>query len=281
MALVKMSKLLKAAKNKNSGCATFSVYNLESLMGIMHAAEELHVPVILQLAEKRFSTAPLSLVGPMLINAAKESDLDIAVHLDHGCTFEAIQTALDMGFTSVMYDGSMLSFAQNVENTKRVCEMASKYGADVEAELGLMGVSEDGEDDYGIKWTEPEEAVKFVEQTHVNALAIAVGNQHGSYMEAPDLQFQIIEEIRKRMPEQILALHGGSGISDEDFRQCVKSGITKINIATALLEKEVNEGKQYLLQSCNPNYYELNQKFVNAAYEVAKHHIQVFNDAGI
>lgn len=279
MALVKMSKLLNAAKKKCVGCGSFSIYNMESLMGVIRAAEELHTPVILQLAEKRFSTAPLSLVGPMMISAAERSDLDIAVHLDHGCSFEAIQQALDMGFTSVMYDGSMLPFDENVEYSQKTMEMAHRYDADVEAELGMMGVSEDGERDYGMKWTNPADAVRFIEKTHVDALALAIGNQHGAYKEEPDLQFGIVEKVRERMPEQILVLHGGSGISDDKFQHCIKSGITKINIATAILNQEMQTGKGYFQQANTPNYYDLNKQFVDAAYEVALHHIQVFNFA--
>lgn len=279
MALVKMSKLLNAAKKKDVGCGSFSIYNMESLMGVVQAAEELQTPVILQLAEKRFSTAPLSLVGPMMISAAERSDLDIAVHLDHGCSFEAIQQALDMGFTSVMYDGSMLPFELNVEHSQKAVELARRYDADVEAELGRMGVSEDGDENYGVKWTDPADAVRFIEQTHVDALALAIGNQHGDYKEAPDLQFGIVEKVRECMPEQILVLHGGSGISDSEFQHCIRSGITKINIATAILNREIQNGKGYLLRVDMPNYYDLNKKFVDAAYEVAAHHIQVFNFA--
>lgn len=277
MPLVKMGKLLKAAKEKNIGCGSFSIYSMESLMGTIRAAEELQTSVILQLAEKRFSTAPLSLVGPMMISAAEHSNLDIAVHLDHGCSFGVIQQALDMGFTSVMYDGSMLSFDENVEYTQRTMELAGRYGADVEAELGMMGVSEDGRENYGTKWTDPAAAVRFVEKTHVDALALAIGNQHGNYKETPDLQFGIIEKVRKEMPEQILVLHGGSGIPDDEFQQCIRSGITKVNIATAILNHEIQEGKRYLLEAAAPNYYDLNSELVNAAYEVVAHHIRVFN----
>jgi fructose-bisphosphate aldolase class II len=213
----------------------------------------------------------------MMINAAKTSKVDIAVHLDHGSSYEVIERALNMGFTSVMYDGSTEPFEVNIEKTRRIKKLAENFGADVEAELGLVGRSEGGETDHGICCTVPEDAKIFAEQTGVDALAIAIGNQHGNYPAAPQLRFDILREIHSLIPEQILVLHGGSGISDDDFRRCIKEGIGKVNIATAILNEMVKEAKQYLAHVENANYYEMNRKMVEGAYRAVKHHIQVFN----
>lgn len=277
MGLVKMSDLMKTARQRGIGCGSFSVYSMEALMGALKAAEETETPIIIQLAEARFQTAPFELVGPMMINAARHSDIDIAVHLDHGSSLDVIARALDMGFTSVMYDGSARPFKENAENTKRVKKMAEAYGADVEAELGLVGRSEGGGPDYGIQCTVPSDAKAFVEETGVEALAVAIGNQHGNYPTAPQLRFDILRDIHEIIPEQPLVLHGGSGISDSGFQQCIRNGILKINIATAILNEMVAEAGSYLKQGGDSNYYELNRRMVAGACRTVMHHIHVFN----
>ena len=142
MALVKMKDLLRRAEEKNIGCGAFSVGNMEMVRGAIRAAEELDTPIILQIAEVRLKNSPLHLMGPMMVQAAKEAKVDVAVHLDHGLTFETVDKALELGFTSVMLDASTLPFEENIARVKAVVEKARKYGATVEAELGLVGGSE-------------------------------------------------------------------------------------------------------------------------------------------
>lgn len=139
MALVRMKTLLENAAKNNRGCGAFSVGNMEMVKGAVRAAEELNTPIILQIAEVRLKHSPLDLMGPMMVQAAKSAKVDVAVHLDHGLTFETVQRALELGFTSVMLDASTLPFEENIANTKKVVELAAKYGATVEAELGLVG----------------------------------------------------------------------------------------------------------------------------------------------
>ena len=139
MALVKMKDLLRRAEEKNIGCGAFSVGNMEMVRGAIRAAEELDTPIILQIAEVRLKNSPLHLMGPMMVQAAKEAKVDVAVHLDHGLTFETVDKALELGFTSVMLDASTLPFEENIARVKAVVEKARKYGATVEAELGLVG----------------------------------------------------------------------------------------------------------------------------------------------
>ena len=181
MALVKMKTLLENAAKNNRGCGAFSVGNMEMVKGAVRAAEELNTPIILQIAEVRLKHSPLDLMGPMMVQAAKSAKVDVAVHLDHGLTFETVQRALELGFTSVMLDASTLPFEENIANTKKVVELAAKYGATVEAELGLVGGSEDGSCDHGIRCTDPDDAKVFAEKTGIDALAVATGNAHGEY----------------------------------------------------------------------------------------------------
>ncbi len=275
MALVKMTDLMKRAAQRGTGVGTFSAYSMEDLIGILRAAEETRVPVIIQLAEGRFKTAPLELVGPMMVNAAKVSDLDIAVHLDHASTFAVMERALELGFTSIMYDGSAKPFEENIANTRKAKEIARRYGADIEAELGLVGKSESGEEDYGVMYTVPEDAKTFAKETGVDALAVAIGNQHGNYRAEPKLRFDILEEIHALIPETPLVLHGGSGISDADFQRCIRSGIRKVNVATALLNNIMAESKDYLTGG-GKSFYEMSARMADGAYRSAKHHIEVF-----
>ena len=166
--------------------------NMEMVRGAVQAAEELNTPIILQIAEVRLPNSPLELMGPMMIQAAKEASVDIAVHLDHGLTMETVKKALELGFTSVMFDGSRKPFEENISCTREVVELAKQYGATVEAELGLVGGSEDGKSDHGIRCTDPEDAVVFCEKTGVDALAVAIGNAHGDYPVAPQLAFDVL-----------------------------------------------------------------------------------------
>jgi len=277
MSIVSTKELLCSARKQGKGVGSFSVYDIDALIGAIKAAEDLNTPIIIQLAEPRFKTAPLHYVGAAMLGAAKNAKVDIAVHLDHGITFATLREALAMGFTSVMYDGSTLDFQENVKNTKQMIEFASPYKATTEAELGRVGKGEDGLVDYGVIYTEPQAAVKFVEETNVDALAIAIGNKHGNYKGEPNLQFDILQLIHSLLPEQFLVLHGGSGISDSDFQKCIRLGITKINIATATCNAITKAAKAYT-STANPlDFYHMHEKFSEAAYEIVKHHIRVFN----
>ena len=231
MALVKMKDLLKRAEEKNIGCGAFSVGNMEMVKGAIRAAEELETPIILQIAEVRLKNSPLHLMGPMMVQAAKEAKVDVAVHLDHGLTFETVDKALELGFTSVMLDASTLPFEENIAKVKTVVEKAQKYGATVEAELGLVGGSEDGSCDHGIRCTDPDDAVVYARETGIDALAVAIGNAHGNYPVAPTLAFDVLEKIHEKV-DIPLVLHGGSGITDKDFQRAISLGIRKVNIAT-------------------------------------------------
>ena len=277
MALVKMKDLLRRAEEKNIGCGAFSVGNMEMVRGAIRAAEELDTPIILQIAEVRLKNSPLHLMGPMMVQAAKEAKVDVAVHLDHGLTFETVDKALELGFTSVMLDASTLPFEENIARVKAVVEKARKYGATVEAELGLVGGSEDGSCDHGIRCTDPDDAVVYARETGIDALAVAIGNAHGNYPVAPTLAFDVLEKIHEKV-DIPLVLHGGSGITDKDFQRSISLGIRKVNIATASFNSLTAHVEKYMESTDKHNFFDLNEAMVQGTYENVKRHILVFNE---
>ena len=277
MALVKMKDLLRRAEEKNIGCGAFSVGNMEMVRGAIRAAEELDTPIILQIAEVRLKNSPLHLMGPMMVQAAKEAKVDVAVHLDHGLTFETVDKALELGFTSVMLDASTLPFEENIARVKAVVEKARKYGATVEAELGLVGGSEDGSCDHGIRCTAPDDAVVYARETGIDALAVAIGNAHGNYPVAPTLAFDVLEKIHEKV-DIPLVLHGGSGITDKDFQRAISLGIRKVNIATASFNSLTAHVEKYMESTDKHNFFDLNEAMVQGTYENVKRHILVFNE---
>lgn len=277
MALVKMKDLLRRAEEKNIGCGAFSVGNMEMVRGAIRAAEELDTPIILQIAEVRLKNSPLHLMGPMMVQAAKEAKVDVAVHLDHGLTFETVDKALELGFTSVMLDASTLPFEENIARVKAVVEKARKYGATVEAELGLVGGSEDGSCDHGIRCTDPDDAVVYARETGIDALAVAIGNAHGNYPVAPTLAFDVLEKIHEKV-DIPLVLHGGSGITDKDFQKAISLGIRKVNIATASFNSLTAHVEKYMESTDKHNFFDINEAMVQGTYENVKKHILVFNE---
>ena len=276
MALVTMKTLLEQAQAERRGVGAFSVGNMEMVKGAVQAAEELGTPIILQIAEVRLKHSPLHLMGPMMVQAAKEAGVDIAVHLDHGLTIGTVRQALELGFTSVMYDSSTHPFEENIGRTREVAELAKAYGATVEAELGLVGGSEDGSCDHGIRCTDPRDAKIFCERTGVDALAVAIGNAHGNYPVAPKLAFDVLEQIHAETEGLPLVLHGGSGITDEDFQTAIRKGIVKVNIATASFNRLMERTEEYMQTEGAHNYFSLNEAMVRGTYENVKHHIEVF-----
>ncbi|MGI6108540.1 MAG: class II fructose-bisphosphate aldolase [Eubacteriaceae bacterium] len=233
--LVTLNEILNVPEGQAVGA--FDVTGLPELRAIIDAAEEAQVPVILSLAELHFGIAPLELIAPSMMEAARAASVPVCVHLDHGVNLETVQKALDLGFTSVMYDGSALPYEQNIANTRASVEMAKKTGASVEAELGRMQSDEGhtGKIDQDLKpedyYTVPSEAQDFVDKTGVDALAISFGTAHGVYKAEPKLDFDRIAQIKEATGIP-LVMHGGSGVSDDDYRKVIHAGINKINYYT-------------------------------------------------
>ncbi|WP_294953465.1 class II fructose-bisphosphate aldolase [uncultured Eubacterium sp.] len=273
--LVNMKELLKDAQDGNYAVGSFSVANMEMVLGVLKAARELSAPVILQIAEVRLKQSPLEIIGPLMVAAAENADTPVAVHFDHGKTEEKIKQALDLGFTSVMFDGSHLPLDENIATTKRIIDIAGKYNASVEAEIGCVGGSEDGSEDIAINCTKPQDAVRFEAETGVDALAIAIGNAHGNYKDVPKLRFDILQKVNE-ITNTPLVLHGGTGISPDDFVKCSKNGIKKINIATATFDCVEQSVRQAYEQDAINGYYDLHLAEIDGAYQNAKKHIMIF-----
>lgn len=277
MSLVTMKALLEEAEQQNKAVGAFSVGNMEMVMGAVRAAQALETPIILQIAEVRLPNSPLELMGPMMLAAAENATVDIAVHLDHGLKAETVAKALDIGFTSVMFDGSQLPLQKNIEAVKNIVCLASDYDATVEAELGVVGGNEGDGKKHEVLCTNPADAVRFYQETGVDALAVAIGNAHGNYPHLPELRFDVLEEIHKAV-DIPLVLHGGTGITPEMFRRCIALGVRKINIATASFDALAAYTKAYCdNKPGKPNYFELSACAAEGVYQNVYKHIQIFN----
>jgi fructose-bisphosphate aldolase class II len=272
--LVNMRDLLADARVGGYAVGSFSVANMEMVLGVLQAAEELRAPVILQIAEVRLRQSPLELIGPLMVAAARQASVPVAVHFDHGKTEKKIGQALELGFTSVMFDGSHLPLDENIAETCRIIEMARPYGAAVEAEIGCVGGSEDGSEEIAMHCTDPADAVRFEQETGVDALAIAIGNAHGNYKATPKLRFDILAQVAEDTHTP-LVLHGGTGISPEDFRRCAQTGIQKINIATATFDSVEQTVRGAYDAGAIGGYYDL-----QGAYKNAHRHILIFGTDG-
>ena len=238
--LVTMKSIHKLAEARKIAVGAFNITSLEGIQAVLGAAEETGQPVILQFAPVHESIIPITVIGPIMVLMAENAAVPVAVHLDHGDDFNKLKQALDMGFTSVMYDGSALPFEENAAGTKIAVELAAAYGASVEGEIGAMGREEflsvgEGEENEAEEscYTDPDQAETFVSITGIDALACSFGTVHGLYLKKPSLDLDRISRIRKKVALPIV-MHGGSGISDEDFRQCINRGVRKINYYTYL-----------------------------------------------
>lgn len=235
--LVTLKEVLEIAEEKKIAVGSFNTPNLEAIQAVVEAAEELDLPVILQFAECHEPWISLEWIGPVMLDRAKKASVPVCVHLDHGETLEYVQRALDLGFTGIMYDGSVLPYEENLANTKAAVAMAAKTGASVEAELGSMGKRESGagdvqgEDETKI-YTDPELAKAFVEETGIDALACSFGTTHGIYLTAPKLDFDVVKNVRALTNDIPVVMHGGSGVSEEEFHKSIAAGVRKVNYFT-------------------------------------------------
>ncbi len=275
--LVSMKSLLIDADKHNQAVGAFSVGNMEMIMGVIRAAEEADAPVIIQIAEKRLNNSPFELIAPMMVAAADKAKVNVAVHLDHGLTFDCVYKALQYGFTSVMLDYSLKPFDENIEYTKAVVSSAKNFGASVEAELGVVGGNEGDSEEHKITCTDPDAAKEFCDRTGIDALAVAIGNAHGNYPVFPRLRFDVLEKIYKSCNVP-LVLHGGTGITDEMFRKAISLGIRKINIATASFDSLTSAAEKYLTDADTHNYFTLSERMVQGVYENVKRYIRIFSN---
>lgn len=273
--LVSLKEILDIAQERKIGLGAFNTPDMAYAKAIIGAAEELNLPVVIMHAQihEEMGLCTLEEIAPMMLWYAEHAKVPVCVHLDHGEDVEYVKRALELGFTSVMYDGSVLSREENIANTRYVVELAKQHGASVEAEIGSMGAREGGGggEDSAYVYTDPVEAAEYVNATGIDALACAIGTAHGLNAKNPKLDFERLEKIRDTVSVP-LVMHGGSGVSDEDFRKVIKRGIAKVNYYAYMAKAgaEAINGKDYI------QYHVAVQDAIAAMKENVKHAMSVF-----
>ncbi len=254
--LVNLNDILPKAQKEHYAVGLFNTTDTDMLEAAIAAAEELRAPIIIGTAEVLLPFGELKLIAPSIIAAAKRATVPVVVHYDHGLTFDRCIEALKLGFSSIMFDGSTGDYETNLKETAEIVKIAHSMGASVEGEIGHIGANDgsaegEGAGDHSI-YTEPAEAKAYAEATGVDALAIAIGTAHGAYKSKPKLDIGRLAEIRKSI-DTPLVLHGGSGLSDDDFKNTIKEGIAKVNIFTDLclagseaMKQGLEKGLDYL-----------------------------------
>ena len=255
MSFIKMNQLLRFAEDNHFGVPAINVFNYESVKFAVMAAEEAKLPIIIQYFPGFAKHAPLEDIRNIAMDFAYRASVPVCVHLDHSWTFDIVVSGLGARFPSVMVDGSSLPYEQNVELTSSVTKVAHVMGVDVEAELGHVGVGTNLED-YQNKdlFTDPNQAIKFVEATGCDSLAVAVGNAHGNYVKLPVLDFDRIKELRKVLSIP-LVMHGGSDIPYDQMQEAVRCGMSKFNIATEYQRVFYRTAEKFYAEKTKPDMY--------------------------
>lgn len=277
--LVNSKKMLQDARIGSYAIPATDIFNLETLRGVLDAAKKLDCPIIVALAEIHEATLPLEECVNMVKNYANKMTQDVVLHLDHGYDLDLIKRAIDLGFTSVMFDGSSLPFDENISSTKEIVEYAKKYDVSVEAEIGHVGAGSSGsselkevEGEDHSRLTTVEEAVEFANLTGVDSLAISIGTAHGNYTGVPQIDFDRLKDIKANVNVP-LVLHGGSGTGVENLNKCVLMGISKVNIYTDL----INAANAAYLPVINEiDYFELSAKAQQAVCDKVIGYYEVF-----
>ena len=264
--LVNMNQVLQYAEDRRCCIGAFDTPNLEILMAVLGAAEKRNEPVIIQHAQLHECETSIDVIGPIMVRMAKDAQVPVCVMLDHGEDIEYVKRALDIGFSAVMYDGSSLSYEENVRMTKEVVALAKAAGADVEAEIGIVTGHEGRE--FGLKevieaYTDPDLAARYVKDTGIDALAASVGTVHGFYTTKPNLDFERIVKIRE-LTGIPLVMHGGSGISVEDTQKAIRCGIRKINYFSYMSNAGVKAVKKLLEEKEVKYFHDLAKAAVDA-----------------
>ena len=281
--LVNLDAVLKRAKAEKYAVGLFNTHDTDMLEAAIAAAEEARSPIIIGTAEILLPYGDLPLISPALIAAAKRASVPVVVHYDHGLTFGKTMEALKLGFSSVMYDASAKDYATNIAETAEVAKIAHAFGATIEGEIGHVGSAQDGDDKNGM-YTTVEEAVDFQTKTGVDALAVAVGNAHGVYKTKPCIRLRRIEELDAAVACP-LVMHGGSGLSDDDFANAIRRGIAKVNIHTDM----VCAGMRAMYEQCDAHnrdkivtwdYLDTRKSKVEAIKTVVARKLQLFNSVG-
>ena len=275
--LVSTKDMLVKAQKEHYAVANFCIWNVEMLSGVMKACEKLQSPVILSFGSGFLVNTDINHFVHMMRSYATTTSLPCSIHWDHGRSYEIVSHAIDIGYNSLMIDGSAYPFEENIRITKEVVDRFHPMCIPVEAELGHVGAETNYEEALAhYMYTDPSQAAEFVERTGCDSLAIAIGNQHGAYTAPPQINFDILEKVRNSVSIP-LVLHGASGIGDEDIRHAIDLGITKINIHTELCEAAMDA-----IHACPPDekYQGLNIKVRDAVQARAENKIMLFGSNG-
>jgi ketose-bisphosphate aldolase len=276
--MVDLSHVLNPARKGKYAIGAFNIYNLETVDAVLAAANDLRSPVIIALGERYLKDFPIQAVAAIVKTLAKDSHVPVALHLDHAQKMESIELAISAGFTSVMIDGSKLPFMENIAITKRAVALARPRGVSVEAELGRIVRTGAAATDL---FTDPNEARQFMEETEVDALAVAVGTVHGLYKGEPTLDLARLGQIANKVSVP-LALHGGSGLPDHLIKSAMQLGVAKLNVNTEISIQGVNAVRSFLAEKGNENT-RLEELMVEARHSmvgVVKKYIEFFGSAG-
>lgn len=277
-----LKDLANQAEKLNMTVGAFNMHNLEMLPGMIRGAKELGAPIVIQTSVDTAKYIGYSVIVAVVKQLANELMVDVALHLDHARDFDAIKDAIDAGYSSIMFDGSNLPFKENIAKTKLVVEYAHTRGVSVEGELGTIGGTEEGisvsEEDK--VYTRPEDAVIFVRETEVDALAVGIGTNHGQFKSKTDVQVPLLKEIHS-VVDVPLVIHGGTGVKEEDYPELINNGIRKFNVGTELLVNWTQEAKECFAEtavnkSLRHNIIPANEK----VKEIVKHKIALFMNLG-
>lgn len=271
--LVNLKEVLSAAQKGGYGVGLFNTTDTDMLQAVIDAAEELNSPVIVGTAEILLPYGELKLIAPAVVAAAKRAKVPIVVHYDHGLTFGRCMEALQLGFTSVMFDGSVKKYDENIAETREVVKIAHAFGATVEGEIGHVGQAASGDDRAEDMYTTVDEALAYYNATGVDALAVSFGTAHGVYKSKPKLNLARLGEIHKAVNVP-LVLHGGSGLSEEDFKNSIKNGVAKVNIFTDMELAGVRAMQEGI--AAGLDYLEIRNRKVGAIRETVKEKIRIF-----
>lgn len=274
--LASMSEMLKKAQAGRYAIANFDIWNNEMLFGVMNAVEKTKSPVILAFGSGFTDNTDIYYYAKMLVERARHSPMPIAIHWDHGRNMEIIQNAIRCGFNSIMIDASAQEFEENIRISKEVVDYCKIIGVPVEAELGHIGPETEYEELLShYKYTDPDMAAEFVERTGIDCLATAIGNAHGVYTSEPQINLDILRQVRGKV-EIPLVLHGASGISDADVKKSIEIGISKINIHTELCQAAMSA------YAANPDkpYLKLQQDVIAAIEARATEKLELFGSCG-
>lgn len=271
--LVNLNDVLKKAQKENYAVGLFNTTDTDMLEAVISAAEELNSPVIIGTAEVLLPYGELKLIAPSILAAAKRAKVPVVMHYDHGLTFDRCIEALKLGFSSIMFDGSADDYETNLANTREIVKIAHSFGASVEGEIGHVGQADTNDNLDCDMYTTADEAEEYVKQTGVDALAVAIGTAHGVYKTKPKMNLERLSEIRQRI-DTPLVLHGGSGLSDDDFRNTIKYGIAKMNIFTDLCLAGKEAMEEGLAK--NLDYLSIRNLKVEKIKEAVKKKIELF-----